>query len=59
MEFTIDNFEQLQEDLVEEQERSRMQRMVLEKAIDRLAAIGVITNTPHCKRLYMDGDREL
>lgn len=59
MEFTIDNFEQLQEDLVEEQERSRTQRVVLEKAIDKLAAIGIITNTPHCKRLYMDGDREL
>lgn len=59
MEFTVGNFVQLKKDLVEEQERGRVQRRVLETAIDRLAAIGIITNTPHCKRLYMDGEREL
>jgi hypothetical protein len=59
IEFTLDNFEQLQEDLRAEQQRRAIQRRVLERAIDRLAEIGIITNTPYCKRLYIDGEREL
>jgi hypothetical protein len=59
MEFTIENFEQLKDDLESEQQRCRDQRRVLERAIERLAEIGLITNTPHCKRLYIDGVREL
>lgn len=59
MEFTLDNFEQLQEDLTEERQRCSTQREVLERAIDKLAAVGIITNTPYCKKLYMDGGRQL
>lgn len=59
MEFTLGNFELMREDLEEARQRCSEQRRVLEKAIDKLAAIGIITNTPHCKRLYMNGEREL
>lgn len=59
MEFTLGNFEQLQDDLKEAQQERDDQRRVLERAIDRLAQIGIITNTPYCKRLYIDGKREL
>lgn len=59
MEFTLDNFEQLQEDLLEEQERCRTQRRVLERAVDRLAVIGIISNTPHGKHLIISGQREI
>lgn len=58
MEFTLSNFEQLQDDLREAREECNSQRKVLERAVDRLAQIGIITNTPYCKRLYMDGMRE-
>ena len=59
IEFTLDNFERLKEDLEEEQRACSRMRRALEKAIDQLAEIGIITNTPHCKRLYVDGEREL
>lgn len=59
MEFTLGNFEQLQDDLKEAQQERDDQRRVLERAIDRLAQIGIITDTPYCKQLYIDGKREL
>lgn len=59
MEFTLGNFEQLQDDLKEAQQERDTQREILERAIDRLAQIGIITNTPYCRQLYIDGKREL
>lgn len=59
MEFTLGNFELMREDLEEARQRCSDQRRVLEKAIDKLAAIGIITDTPHCKHLYMSREREL
>jgi hypothetical protein len=59
MEFTESNFEQLQDDLQEEQENCRQMRRTLEKAADRLAEIGLIDNFPHAKHLFVSGEREL
>ena len=51
------------EDALEELEYEREKVAVvmrrLESAIDILADLGILDNTPQCRRMYLDGEREV
>lgn len=54
-ESTVD---ELERQLEESQGECTRYRRVLERAVDRLAEIGLIDSSPYARRLFVSGERE-